>query len=709
MTTAATIWARLMLDSSDYKKGLDESEKKTSTFSSSVKNGLAIVGGALTGVVIGGFAAVGKALYDATGEASAAEDIQAQLGAVLKSTGGIAGVTADQVNSMADRLQGLTRFEDDAIIGGENMLLTFTNIGKNVFPDATETMLDMSQALGQDLKSSAMQLGKSLNDPIAGVSALQRVGVNLTAQQEEQIKTMMKLGDVEGAQKLILKELSAEFGGSAQAAGKTFAGQMDVLKNKLGNVKEQIGGALLPTLTTLASTLTNQLSDPAVIAWITSFAEGIANFAQNAISKIPDVITALGQVKDWLSNNQGVVVGILAALGIAILAFGVTVATAAWTALSPLLPVIAVMALVGLAAYALYEAWQSNFMGIQQVVGSVMTWVSGFIQSALAVIQAWWAANGTAILANAQAIWNGILTAISVVITFISVIISAFLAAVSEWWSRNGAEITEIATAAWTAISTAIGAAAAWISSVITAFIANVQAWWAAHGTEIGAIAKSAWDTIQKIVQTITDIIITIAQAFIAAFNGDWYKFGQKLREAWDTAWAAIKTAAETIWATIKTAFEGFVKSIVNFVTTTDWGAVGKAIIDGITSGIKMWGGNLVQAAVDAAQAAWSAAQGIFGITPASSGASQAYSPQSYSGMYDVPAYATGADFIVPSQYQNDSYLMAASAGEHVQITPAGQSSSGTTNIYNIYPGYTEKSNLTLLEEMKIFSQLAAA
>src|SRR5258708_24908498 len=34
--------------------------------------------------------------------------------------------------------------------------LTFTNIGKTVFPQATKTVLDMSQALGQDTKSSAI-------------------------------------------------------------------------------------------------------------------------------------------------------------------------------------------------------------------------------------------------------------------------------------------------------------------------------------------------------------------------------------------------------------------------------------------------------------------------------------------------------------------------------------------------------------------------
>jgi hypothetical protein len=65
-------------------------------------------------------------------------------------------------------------------------------------------MTDMSVALGQDMSSSAIQLGKALNDPIKGVSALQRVGVSFTASQKEQIKTLVQSGRTMDAQKLIL-------------------------------------------------------------------------------------------------------------------------------------------------------------------------------------------------------------------------------------------------------------------------------------------------------------------------------------------------------------------------------------------------------------------------------------------------------------------------------------------------------------------------
>lgn len=75
------------------------------------------------------------------------------------------------------------------------MLLTFTNIGGEVFPKATETLLDMATAMSggmtpgaEALTSQAIQLGKALNDPINGITALTRVGVTFTEGQKNMIE-----------------------------------------------------------------------------------------------------------------------------------------------------------------------------------------------------------------------------------------------------------------------------------------------------------------------------------------------------------------------------------------------------------------------------------------------------------------------------------------------------------------------------------------
>lgn len=179
---------------------------------------------------------------------SESQDVIEQTNAVLKSTGQVAGMSAEQISNLASSLQKTTRYSDETIQSGENLLLTFTKIGKDIFPEATEVMLDMSTALGQDVKSSAIQLGKALQDPVLGITALRRVGVNFNDAQKDVIEKLVKTGRSAEAQKLILQELQIEFGGSAKAAGKTFAGSLDRLKNSFDDVKESVGKTIVDGL-----------------------------------------------------------------------------------------------------------------------------------------------------------------------------------------------------------------------------------------------------------------------------------------------------------------------------------------------------------------------------------------------------------------------------------------------------------------------------
>lgn len=172
----------------------------------------------------------------------------AQTNAVLESTRHAAGLSAEEIVKLSQKFQGLTTYSDEAVLSVENLLLTFTNITGPTFETATAAVLDMATALGTDTKSAAIQLGKALQDPIQGVNALTRVGVNFSERQKEVIEQMVKTGKTMDAQKLILAELSTEFGGSATAAAKTFEGQMKQLENKLNDVEEGIGHGLTSAL-----------------------------------------------------------------------------------------------------------------------------------------------------------------------------------------------------------------------------------------------------------------------------------------------------------------------------------------------------------------------------------------------------------------------------------------------------------------------------
>lgn len=188
-----------------------------------------------------GFELLKEGVMASAREFAAAEVVGAQLDAVLRSTGGSAGVTREQIDTLATRLQDLSGTEDEVIQRGAALMLTFTQVKDDVFPQAIEAALNLSMAMGTDLQSSIIQVGKALNEPIQGVSALRRVGVQLSDEQEAQIKQFMELNDIASAQKIILGELETQFGGVAAAMGDTTTGSANKLKAAWGDLLEVMG------------------------------------------------------------------------------------------------------------------------------------------------------------------------------------------------------------------------------------------------------------------------------------------------------------------------------------------------------------------------------------------------------------------------------------------------------------------------------------
>jgi hypothetical protein len=182
--------------------------------------------------------AVGGFIRKIAVESIEAQKQAAQLNAVIKSTGGIAGVSADEIDKMAASLQRTTVFGDDAVKSAASLLLTFTNIRGEVFRNTLPAITDLATAMGTDLNSAAIQVGKALNDPIKGVSALQRVGVSFSAAQKDVIKNLVETNRLAEAQGVILKELNVQFGGSAQAARNTLGGALTALQNSWNDLFE---------------------------------------------------------------------------------------------------------------------------------------------------------------------------------------------------------------------------------------------------------------------------------------------------------------------------------------------------------------------------------------------------------------------------------------------------------------------------------------
>ena len=238
-----------------------------------------------------------------------------------------------------------------------------------------------------------------------------------------------------GAQKIILGELATEFGGSAAAAGQTFGGQMEIIKNQLGNVKESIGTAMLPALqqlatafgpmlvtamqnlaswitTTLMPALTNivnwitanwpqiQATITTAIANIRAFVEPIINVLLGLFQQTGDKTTWLGQTWSQIAGVitsaatliQTIVVAVFTALKGFIATHGTEinqVLTGAWDMIKASITgaLAVIQGIINLGMALLKGDWSGVWTALQGIVTSVMDMLKGVVGGAIAILQ----------------------------------------------------------------------------------------------------------------------------------------------------------------------------------------------------------------------------------------------------------------------------------------------------------------------------------
>lgn len=453
--TIGALRVTLGLESAAFTDGITAAQKHLQSIGrqmQSVGQGIAVAGAGMTAAITTPFIALGAHLLQGSQDAAASA---AQVNAALASMGDASGRTFAQLEQAAVGLRNLSGFDDDEILTKVTAnLLTFGNVSGQVFDRAQVAALDLSARLKQDLQSSTLMVGKALNDPIQGLSALRRVGIQFTDQQEAQIRAMQGVGDMAGAQAIMLSELERQFGGAAAAAGKA-----DVwlpLKTALMDLE----GALEPLVREVIAPL---------IEKVAAIARAFANLSPQT-QKVAFVAAALA-----------------AALGPVLVAVGAVVAS-----VGVLLPLIGAIG----APFLLAAAAAAGLAAALYV----------FRDDIIPIVQSFGAALAEHVGPKLAPLWTALKGAVAAVGEVFSAVFGdgspgGATTAIKFW----GGVTAQVLGAALDVITGAIGA----VTNIFRAFAALLQgdfsAMWAHLGRAVGAMASGVLQAFATLFPGVTD------------------------------------------------------------------------------------------------------------------------------------------------------------------------------------------------------------
>jgi hypothetical protein len=321
--------------------------------------------------IFGLAALAGVMAFEGVKSAQKYTQVQNQTRAVIKSMGADSWTSQKKVAKLSEKIGDVAAMDPTSIQKAANMLLTFGKVtnragkGNDIYSRALKGTIGMQAAFnkaGKGNVSASVQLGKALNDPIKGITALRRVGVMFSSKQQKVITDLVKSGHLLQAQKLIMKEVAKEFPIPKPTPWQQLTHTIDELQKKFGLF-------LLPYLNKGAR-------------WLNKFVKG-AEKGTGAGGKFVDVVKDIGgkinqyliqpirNAVKWMMKSHDRMTAL--AIGLAIVAGGVTaLGIALWIlSLNPITLTVAAVAVLAAGMYYLYQR-SATFRTILKDVWAVM-------------------------------------------------------------------------------------------------------------------------------------------------------------------------------------------------------------------------------------------------------------------------------------------------------------------------------------------------
>lgn len=534
----------------------------------------------VTGVVTAyvGFSQAKDFVTDCVTGVMELERANERLGTLMMNVKGTTQAQVDEIIKYGDALEFVTTIEGDATVAGASQLATFqlqSSTIKSLLPSLQNLAVG---TYGVNVSQEQMiQTGNLVGKVMQGqIGALSRVGVSFTEAQGEILKT----GTEAEKTATLIEVLDQNFGGLAENMANTPEGKVKQLQNAWGSVKDIVGYAVLPAVTSVVTFMASKIPQAqrfmtnavnavkVVLVWIkdnvlpplvTAF-QSVWNFG----------VSAFNNIKTAVEANSGKFSGILVILGgvknALFAAFEFCKPAINWIKDTGLPLVVNALAGVVAGATAVYNFIANNW----NLIAPIIAGIAGAIiiyQTAVAAVNivqgAWAAIQG--VCTAAQWALNVALSAnpIGIIIVAIGALIAIGVAMWMNWdsicaWCKNAFQ--------------AVGDFFVSVGNSIAAFFSGL---WSG----ISATATAIWSGITGF---LTGAWNTISSAAISVFTG----IGNAVSNVWNGIVGAVKGAINGIISAINSMIRGAVSGVnglingINSVT----GAVGIPAIPTFTA-----------------------------------------------------------------------------------------------------------------------------
>jgi hypothetical protein len=295
---------KFLANTKGLEKGIKSGQKSLTGFEKTTKKISGSIGKALGGfgIAFGASAIFGQLKQAAIG-LEEAQISAAKLANVLDSMG--YGKATKRVDAYAESLERSLGIDADVIKATQTKLATFDELAKTAdktggsFDRATVAALDLAAAGFGTAESNAVQLGKALNDPVKGLSALAKSGVTFTNKEKTKIATLVKSNKVLDAQKIILGAIEKQVGGTAAKGVSSF----DKIKLAADRIRDSIGEKVLPLVEKFAGYMTDVVA-PAIEDFIKQVSDPKTEVGKN-FEKIKTIISDVWQIIQDIAKSQG--------------------------------------------------------------------------------------------------------------------------------------------------------------------------------------------------------------------------------------------------------------------------------------------------------------------------------------------------------------------------------------------------------------------